>query len=305
MPSPHPSDINSTPSFSGSMAALLTPMTLQGDLDLAAFSHLIEYPIAGGTRGLVPCGTTGESATLSLDEHLAVMKHCIDTVKGRCPVIAGTGSNNTTEAIELTQAAAAMGADAALLITPYYNKPTKAGLLAHFQAIHDATSLPLFLYDVPGRTGLALPDDVILALAALPRMAGIKDATGDMGRILRLRARGLPKDFIFLSGDDASALAFYAMGAAGSISVTANVAPKLCAEFQEATLRGDYAKALEYQDRLMPLHEAIFIEPGLAGAKYGLSLLGICAEEVRLPLLTLTEGTKAKIKAAMQFAGLI
>ena len=300
MPSPHPSDINSTPSFSGSMAALLTPMTLQGDLDLAAFSHLIEYQIAGGTRGLVPCGTTGESATLSLDEHLAVMKHCIDTVKGRCPVIAGTGSNNTTEAIELTQAAAAMGADAALLITPYYNKPTKAGLLAHFQAIHDATSLPLFLYDVPGRTGLALPDDVILALAALPRMAGIKDATGDMGRILRLRARGLRENFVFLSGDDASALAFYAMGAAGSISVTANVAPKRCADVYALAMQGQWDQARAAQQTLMPLHDALFYETSPGPVKYAASRLGLCQNVLRLPLVPVTKGTEDALIQAMR-----
>ena len=300
MPSPHPSDINSTPSFSGSMAALLTPMTLQGDLDFPAFSQLIEHQIAGGTKGLVPCGTTGESATLSLDEHLTVMKHCIDTVKGRCPVIAGTGSNNTTEAIELTQAAAAMGADAALLITPYYNKPTKAGLLAHFQAIHDATSLPLFLYDVPGRTGLALPDDVILALAALPRMAGIKDATGDMGRILRLRARGLPKDFIFLSGDDASALAFYAMGAAGSISVTANVAPKRCADVYALAMQGQWDQARAVQQTLMPLHDALFYETSPGPVKYAASRLGLCQNVLRLPLVPVTKGTEETLTHAMR-----
>jgi 4-hydroxy-tetrahydrodipicolinate synthase len=299
MLSPHTSNINNTPSFSGSMVALLTPMTLQGDLDFAAFAHLIEYQLAGGTRGLVPCGTTGESATLSLDEHLAVMKHCVDTAKGRCPVIAGTGSNNTTEAIELTQAAAAMGADAALLITPYYNKPTKAGLLAHFQAIHDATSLPLFLYDVPSRTGLALPDDVILSLANLPRMAGIKDATGDMGRILRLRARGLRENFVFLSGDDASALAFYAVGAVGSISVTANVAPKGCADVYTLAMQGQWDQARAIQQTLMPLHDALFYETSPGPVKYAASRLGLCDNVLRLPLVPVTDATEKALNQAM------
>lgn len=274
------------------MVALLTPMTLQGDLDLAAFSHLIDTQMAGGTSGFVPCGTTGESATLSMDEHLAVIKRCIDTVKGRCPVMAGTGSNNTTEAIELTQAAAAMGADAALLITPYYNKPTKAGLLSHFQAIHEATSLPLFLYDVPGRTGLALPDDVILALANLPRMVGIKDATGDMGRILRLKARGLREDFVFLSGDDASALAFYAVGAMGSISVTANVAPKLCADVYALAMKGQWDQARTLQQNLMPLHDALFYETSPGPVKYAASRLGLCQNVLRLPLVPVTAATE-------------
>jgi 4-hydroxy-tetrahydrodipicolinate synthase len=287
------------PSFSGSMVALLTPMTPEGVLDFAAFAHLIEHQITGGTMGFVPCGTTGESATLSLEEHLAVMQRCIDIVNGRRPVMAGTGSNNTTEAIELTQAAAAMGADAALLITPYYNKPTKAGLLAHFQAIHDATSLPLFLYDVPGRTGLALPDDVILSLANLPRMAGIKDATGDMGRILRLRARGLWENFVFLSGDDASALAFYAVGAVGSISVTANVAPKGCADVYTLAMQGQWDQARAIQQTLMPLHDALFYETSPGPVKYAASRLGLCDNVLRLPLVPVTDATEKALNQAM------
>jgi 4-hydroxy-tetrahydrodipicolinate synthase len=287
------------PSFSGSMVALLTPMTPEGALDFSAFAHLIEHQITGGTMGFVPCGTTGESATLSLEEHLAVMQRCIDIVNGRRPVMAGTGSNNTTEAIELTQAAAAMGADGALLITPYYNKPTKAGLLAHFQAIHDATSLPLFLYDVPGRTGLALPDDVILSLAKLPRMAGIKDATGDMGRILRLRARGLRENFVFLSGDDASALAFYAVGAVGSISVTANVAPKRCADVYTLAMQGQWDQARAIQQTLMPLHDALFYETSPGPVKYAASRLGLCDNVLRLPLVPVTDATEKALNQAM------
>ena len=287
-------------SFSGSMVALLTPLTIQGDVDFLAFAQLIEFQMAQGTRGFVPCGTTGESATLSMDEHLAVIKRCIEIVRGGCPVMAGTGSNNTTEAIELTQAAAAMGADAALLITPYYNKPTKAGLLAHFQAIHQATSLPLFLYDVPTRTGLALPDDVILALSRLPRIAGLKDATGDMGRILRLRARGLPEDFIFLSGDDASALAFYAMGAAGSISVTANVAPKMCANVHALAMQGQWEQARAVQQTLMPLHDALFYETSPGPVKYVASRLGLCQNVLRLPLVPVTQETEDALIQAMR-----
>ncbi len=281
------------------MVALLTPMTAQGTLDLSAFSTLVEHQIAGGTTGLIPCGTTGESATLTMDEHLSVVKQCITVAGGRCPVMAGTGSNNTWEAMELTQAAEDLGADAALLITPYYNKPTKTGLLCHFAAIHDATSLPLFLYDVPGRTALALPDDVILELAALPRIVGIKDATGDMGRILRLRARGLPEDFLFLSGDDASALAFYAMGAVGSISVTANLAPKMCAEVYNLAMRGHWDQARAIQQKLMPLHDALFYETSPGPVKYGASRLGLCQNALRLPLVPITATTEDHIHRAM------
>jgi len=219
-------------------------------------------------------------------------------------VIAGAGSNNTVEGVRLIQHAESVGADAALVVTPYYNKPTAAGLIAHFTALHDASNLPIVIYNIPGRSVIDMKPDTMGELAKLPRIIGVKDATGDIARVSQQRA-ACGADFVQMSGEDATALGFNAHGGVGCISVTANVAPKLCAEFQEATLAGDYAKALEYQDRLMPLHEAIFIEPGLAGAKYGLSLLGMCSEEVRLPLFGLTDGTKAAIKAAMQHAGIL
>lgn len=289
--------------FKGSFPALVTPFK-NGALDMAALKKLVEWHIAQGSHGLVPVGTTGESPTLSHEEHRAVVEEVVRVAAGRVPVIAGAGSNNTAEGIDLIRHAEKVGADAALVVTPYYNKPTQAGMIAHFTALHDCCKLPIVIYNIPGRSVVDMTPETMGKLAELPRIIGVKDATGKIERVSQQRA-ACGKDFIQLSGEDATALGFNAHGGVGCISVTANVAPKLCAEFQEATLRGDYAKALEYQDRLMPLHEAIFIEPGLAGAKYGLSLLGMCEEEVRLPLVTLTEGTKAKIKAAMQFAGII
>lgn len=289
--------------FKGSFPALVTPFK-NGALDMAALKKLVEWHIAEGSHGLVPVGTTGESPTLSHEEHRAVIEEVVRVAAGRVPVIAGAGSNNTAEGIDLIRHAEKVGADAALVVTPYYNKPTQAGMIAHFTALHDCCKLPIVIYNIPGRSVVDMVPETMGKLAQLPRIIGVKDATGKIERVSQQRA-ACGKDFIQLSGEDATALGFNAHGGVGCISVTANVAPKLCAEFQEATLRGDYAKALEYQDRLMPLHEAIFIEPGLAGAKYGLSLLGRCEEEVRLPLVTLTEGTKARIKAAMQFAGII
>jgi 4-hydroxy-tetrahydrodipicolinate synthase len=228
----------------------------------------------------------------------------VKTAAGRVPVIAGAGSNNTVEGMSLIRFAEKVGADAALVVTPYYNKPTQAGLIAHFTALHDCCTLPIVIYNIPGRSVVDMSPETMGVLAKLPRIIGVKDATGKIERVSMQRA-SCGADFIQLSGEDATALGFNAHGGVGCISVSANVAPRLCAEFQAATLAGDYAKALDYQDRLMPLHEAIFIEPGLAGAKYGLSLLGKCTEDVRLPLVGLTDGTKARIKAAMQHAGLI
>ena len=289
--------------FRGSFPALVTPFK-DGALDLVALKRLVEWHIEQGSHGLVPVGTTGESPTVSHDEHRQVIEEVIRAVNGRIPVIAGAGSNNTVEGIGLIRHAEKVGATAALVVTPYYNKPTQAGLIAHFTALHDCCSLPIIIYNIPGRSVVDMSPETMGVLAKLPRIVGVKDATGKIERVSMQRATCGP-DFIQLSGEDATALGFNAHGGVGCISVTANVAPKLCAEFQTATLAGDYAKALEYQDKLMPLHEAIFIEPGLVGAKYGLSLLGLCQEEVRLPLVTLTDGTKAKIKAAMQFAGLL
>ncbi|MFN3281258.1 MAG: 4-hydroxy-tetrahydrodipicolinate synthase [Tabrizicola sp.] len=287
----------------GSLPALVTPFK-NGELDLVTLKKLVDWHIAEGSHGLVPVGTTGESPTLSHAEHQRVIEEVVAAAAGRVPVIAGAGSNNTVEGISLIRHAEKVGADAALVVTPYYNKPTQAGLIAHFTALHDCCTLPIIIYNIPGRSVIDMTPETMGQLAKLPRIIGVKDATGKIERVSQQRA-ACGKDFIQLSGEDATALGFNAHGGVGCISVTANVAPKLCAEFQEATLRGDYAQALEYQDRLMPLHEAIFIEPGLVGAKYALSLLGLCSEEVRLPLVGLTDGTKAKIKAAMKHAGLI
>ncbi len=287
----------------GSIPALVTPFK-NGAVDLDTLKKLVDWQIDQGSTGLVPVGTTGESPTLSHEEHEAVVEAVVKFAAGRAPVIAGAGSNNTVEGIRLIQHAERVGADAALVVTPYYNKPTQAGLIAHYTALHDCCTLPIIIYNIPGRSVVDMQPETMGQLAKLPRIVGVKDATGKIERVSMQRASCGP-DFIQLSGEDATALGFNAHGGTGCISVTANVAPKLCAEFQAATLAGDYRKALEYQDRLMPLHEAIFIEPGLAGAKYGLSLLGMCSEEVRLPLVGLTDGTKARIRAAMEHAGIL
>ncbi|NTT84270.1 4-hydroxy-tetrahydrodipicolinate synthase [Tabrizicola fusiformis] len=289
--------------FKGSLPALITPFK-NGAVDFDTLKKLVDWHVAEGSHGLVPVGTTGESPTLSHEEHGAVIEAVVMAAAGRIPVIAGAGSNATAEGIGLIQHAQKVGADAALVVTPYYNRPTQAGLIAHFTALHDASDLPIIIYNIPARSVVDMLPATMGELAKLPRIIGVKDATANLARPSQQRIT-CGKDFIQLSGEDATALGFNAHGGVGCISVTANVAPRLCAEFQEATLRGDYAKALEYQDRLMPLHEAIFIEPGLVGAKYGLSLLGLCSEEVRLPLVGLTDGTKDRIKAAMQHAGLI
>lgn len=289
--------------FKGSIPALVTPFK-NGAVDFDALKKLVDWHVAEGSSGLVPVGTTGESPTLSHEEHEAVVEAVVQYAAGRVPVMAGAGSNNTAEGIRLIRHAEKVGATAALVVTPYYNRPTQAGLIAHFTALHDCCTLPIFIYNIPGRSVVDMSPETMGQLAKLPRIAGVKDATGKIERVSMQRA-SCGKDFVQLSGEDATALGFNAHGGVGCISVTANVAPRLCAEFQAATLAGDYAKALDYQDRLMPLHEAIFLEPGLAGAKYGLSLLGRCSEEVRLPLVGLTDGTKARIKAAMDFAGII
>jgi len=287
----------------GSIPALVTPFK-NGALDLDTLKSLVEWHIDQGSTGLVPVGTTGESPTLSHEEHETVVEAVVRAAAGRVPVIAGAGSNNTVEGIRLIRHAERVGADAALVVTPYYNKPTQAGLIAHFTALHDCCTLPIVIYNIPGRSVVDMSPETMGQLAKLPRIIGVKDATGKIERVSQQRFT-CGADFIQLSGEDATALGFNAHGGTGCISVTANVAPKLCAEFQAATLAGDYAKALAYQDRLMPLHEAIFLEPGLAGAKYGLSRLGLCSPEVRLPLVGLTEGTMARIDAAMRHAGLL
>jgi 4-hydroxy-tetrahydrodipicolinate synthase len=287
----------------GSLVALVTPFK-GGAVDFEALKRLVDWQIAEGTTGLVPVGTTGESPTLSHDEHEAVVEAVVKAAAGRVPVVAGAGSNNTAEAIRLIRFAEKVGADAALVVTPYYNKPTQAGLIAHYTALHDACSLPIVIYNIPPRSVIDMTPATMGQLAKLPRIVGVKDATAKLDRVSQTRIT-CGKDFIQLSGEDATALGFNAQGGVGCISVTANVAPRLCAEFQQATLAGDYALALDYQDRLMPLHEAIFLEPGLCGAKYGLSLLGRCSDEVRLPLVGVTGPVKTAIRDAMVHAGLL
>ncbi|OHV76208.1 4-hydroxy-tetrahydrodipicolinate synthase [Rhizobium sp. LCM 4573] len=292
--------------FKGSMPALVTPFTADGAVDEQAFADHVEWQIGEGSHGLVPVGTTGESPTLSHAEHKRVVEICVQTAKKRVPVIAGAGSNNTREAIELAQHAEMVGADALLVVTPYYNKPTQKGLYAHYSAIAEAVNLPIIIYNIPGRSVIDMTPETMGALAkAHKNIAGVKDATGKIERVSEQRI-ACGKEFVQLSGEDATALGFNAHGGVGCISVTANVAPRLCAEFQKATLAGDYATALEYHDRLMPLHKAIFLEPGLCGAKYGLFRTRGMNRTVRSPLLsTLEPATEAAIDAALRHAGLL
>ncbi|MEM9228192.1 MAG: 4-hydroxy-tetrahydrodipicolinate synthase [Pseudomonadota bacterium] len=289
--------------FKGSMPALITPFR-DGAVDVEALKGLVDWHIAEGSHGIVAAGTTAESPTLSHDEHEAVVEIIVTQAAGRVPVIAGAGSNNTAESIRLIQHAEAVGADAALVVTPYYNKPNQRGLYQHYKTLHDACGLPIVIYNIPGRSIIDMTPDTMGALAKLPRIVGVKDATGDITRVSDQRATCGP-EFIQLSGEDASALGFNAHGGVGCISVTANVAPRLCAEFQEATLAGDYTKALEYQDRLMPLHRAVFMEPNPCPSKYALSMLGHCTDEVRSPLVGVEAATRDAMDAAMRHAGLI
>ena len=288
--------------FRGSIPALVTPF-VNGEVDVATLKALVDWHVEQGSHGLVPVGTTGESPTLSHEEHDMVVETVVRQAAGRIPVIAGAGSNNTIETVRLVQAAKDAGADAALVVTPYYNKPTQRGLIAHFTAAAEV-GLPIVIYNIPGRSVVDMTPATMGELARHPMIVAVKDATGDLSRVPKTRIT-CGRDFIQLSGEDATALGFNAHGGRGCISVTANIAPKLCAEFQEATLRGDYTTALDYQDRLMPLHEAVFMEPGVAGAKYGLSLLGLCRDEVRSPLTTLLDSTKDAIRKAMVHAGLL
>jgi len=292
--------------FKGSMPALVTPFTADGAVDEKAFAAHVEWQIAEGSSGLVPVGTTGESPTLSHAEHKRVVELCIEVAAKRVPVIAGAGSNNTREAIELASHAEKAGADALLVVTPYYNKPTQKGLFAHFSAIAEAVSLPIIIYNIPGRSVVDMTPETMGALAkAHKNIVGVKDATGRIERVSEQRIT-CGKDFVQLSGEDATALGFNAHGGVGCISVTANVAPRLCAEFQAATLAGDYEKALDYQDRLMPLHKAIFLEPGVCGAKYGLWRTRRVNRNVRSPLMSALEpATEVAIDSALRHAGLL
>ncbi len=292
-----------TVKFSGSYTALVTPFR-NGEVDEAAFRKLVDWQITEGTHGLVPVGTTGESPTLSHDEHKRVVEACINEAKGRVPVIAGAGSNNTIEAVDFARHAEKAGADAVLVVTPYYNKPGQEGLYQHFKAINDAIGIPIFIYNIPPRSVIDMSVDTMKRLYELKNIAGVKDATANLARV-SMQREAMGPDFIQLSGEDATALGFMAHGGHGCISVSSNVAPRLCAEFQTACLNGDYATALKIQDRLMPLHTALFIETNPSGPKFALSQLGMIAEDVRLPMVPLTAPTRAKIHQAMVHAALV
>jgi 4-hydroxy-tetrahydrodipicolinate synthase len=289
--------------FRGSFTALVTPFS-NGSLDERAFRDFVNWQIAEGTNGLVPVGTTGESPTLSHDEHKQVVEWAIEEARGRVPVVAGAGSNSTKEAIGLAQHAEKAGADAVLVVTPYYNKPTQEGMYQHFKAINDAIGIPIIIYNIPPRSVVDMSVDTMARLFELPNIAGVKDATANVVRTSQQRA-AMGEDFNQLSGEDATVLGFMAHGGHGCISVTSNVAPRLCAEFQGACLRGDFNSALQLHDKLMPLHTALFVETNPAPAKYALSVLGKCAETVRLPMVPVSDKTKALVRDAMVHAGLI
>lgn len=287
----------------GSIPALITPFR-NGIVDERAFQDLVERQIAEGSHGLVPCGTTGEAVTLSFDEHVRVVQTCVEVAAGRVPVIAGAGSNNTAQSIALAEAALRVGANAVLVVAPYYNRPSQDGVVAHIEAINNAVDIPIIVYNVPSRTMVDISVETMGRIAALPNVIGNKDATGDMGRVTRHRAL-CGAAFTMLSGDDPSAIGFNAHGGKGCISVTANIAPKACAQIQNATAQGDFGAAREVDDKLAALHKALFVEPSPAPAKYACALLGLCTEEVRLPILSLSDGAKAQVRAAMTQAGLI
>jgi 4-hydroxy-tetrahydrodipicolinate synthase len=290
-------------SFRGSFTALVTPFS-NGSVDEKAFRALVDWQIAEGTNGLVPVGTTGESPTLSHEEHERVVEWCVEQAKGRVPVIAGSGSNSTEEAISLSKHAEKAGADAVLVVTPYYNKPTQEGMYQHYKAINDAIGIPIIIYNIPARSVIDMSVDTMKRLFELKNIAGVKDATANVLRVSQQRAAMGP-DFNQLSGEDGTAIGFMAHGGHGCISVTSNVAPRLCSEFQNACLKGDYATALTLQDKLLPLHQNLFIETNPAPAKYALSLLGKCQDTVRLPMVPLSEKSKAAVRDAMVHAGLI
>jgi len=290
--------------FKGSIPALITPMK-NGAFDEAAFRKFVDWQIKQGSHGLVPVGTTGESPTLTPEEHKAVVKICVAVSKGRVPVIAGAGSNNTAEAVEYTRHAKAAGADAALVVVPYYNKPTQDGIYAHYKTIAEAVDIPIIVYNVPGRTVANISVETLARLSHdFKNIIGTKDASADLTRPSRQRLMS-GEDFVQLSGEDGTALGFNAHGGVGCISVTANVAPRLCADLQEATLKGDYAAALKLQDRLMPLHHALFVEASPGPVKYAASLLGLCEAETRLPLIPVMETTKQSVQEALIHAGLL
>jgi 4-hydroxy-tetrahydrodipicolinate synthase len=287
--------------FKGSIPALITPMK-DGAVDEAAFRRFVRWQLAQGSGGLVPCGTTGESPTLSHEEHMRVIDICLEETDGRVPVIAGAGSNSTSEAIALTRHAKEVGADAVLSVTGYYNKPSQEGIYRHYASIAEAVDIPIILYNIPARAIVEISVETMARLAKIPNIIGVKDATANLARPLRERAACGP-DWVQLSGEDGTALAYMVQGTQGVISVTANVAPKLCADFQKACHAGDWAAALKLQQRLMPLHDALFCEPSPAPIKYAVSQLGFCTDEVRLPLMTATDPARARVRAAMEKVG--
>ena len=289
--------------FKGSIVALITPFR-DGQVDEAALRKLVDWHIEQGTHGIVPCGTTGESPTLAHEEHGRVVEIVVKQAAGRVPVIAGAGSNNTAEAIALTQHAQAAGADAVLHVAGYYNRPNQEGLYQHFKALHDASDIPIIVYNIPPRAIVDILPETMQRLAELPRIAGVKDATADIARISRERLL-IGSDFCHLSGEDPTALAYNAHGGHGCISVSANIAPKLCAEFQEACQAGDFGLALRLHERLMPLHVVLFLEPSPAGTKYAAWRLGLCEAEARLPIVPLTKATAEKIDVALRHVGLL
>ncbi len=289
--------------FKGSITALVTPFK-NGAVDEDMVAALAERQIAAGTHGLVPCGTTGESATLTFEEHMRVVEIVVKTAAGRVPVIAGTGSNATAVAIANHKRALELGADAGLVVAPYYNKPNAEGLYQHFAAINASCDLPIIVYNVPGRTVVDIDAETVARIAALSNVVGIKDATGDMARVSEHR-RLIGEGFVQLSGDDPTALGYNATGGVGAISVTSNVAPELCARFQEATLNGDWALARQLNDQLLPLHHALFTSSSPGPTKYAMSLLGVCSTELRLPLTEPAEASQAAVRDAMAIAGLL
>ena len=293
----------SEPLFKGVLPALVTPFR-DGSVDEDAFVRLVERQIAGGVHGLVPVGTTGESATLSHDEHRRVVELCIKTAAGRVPVVAGAGSNSTAEAIELVRHAKTMGADAALVVTPYYNRPSQEGLYAHYAAINEAVQLPILVYNVPSRTGIDISNETLARLAKLPNIVGVKDATGDLARASQQRLM-CGEGWTMLSGDDPSALGYLAHGGHGCISVTANVAPEQVSAFFNDALGGQWQGALYGQDRLIRLHKALFTDASPAPTKFALAHLGLCAEDARLPIAPASEASRAEVLAAMRDAGVI
>lgn len=289
--------------FQGSIVALITPFR-NGQLDEEALCRLVEWHVEQGTHGIVPVGTTGESPTLTHDEHCRVIELVVKQAAGRVPVIAGAGSNNPVEAIEYTRHAQRAGANATLHVAGYYNRPNQEGLYHHFKAVHDATELPIILYNIPPRAIVDIQPQTMARLAELPRIVGVKDATGDLSRPWSERQL-IKKSFTWLSGEDGTAVAYNISGGSGCISVTANVAPKLVAEVQNLTLAGRWEEARALQDRLIPLHQAMFAEPSPAGAKYAASLLGFCTEECRLPVMPLSDATKTRIRSVMTELGLL